>query len=166
MELQCEWTDVAALARGVAADFEPLFAHRRVALAIEHDNRPYWVEADPQRLVQVLANVFDNALKFTPAGGAVKLTVSKRDGTIHLCVRDNGKGIAPDRLPLLLHARMDLRRACGLGLGLAVSRRILERHGGTLAISSSGIGHGTAVLIRLPALDDRPAPTRPVGSAP
>lgn len=163
LDLEREWVDIAALLREVAGDFQPLFDQRRVALRVHAGNEPCWADADAQRLVQALSNVIDNALKFTPAAGTVTISVRRAAAMIDVRVRDTGRGLAPDRLQHVLHSRMDLGRSRGLGLGLAVAQRVLDLHGGALAIRSDGPGRGTEVVLSLPALNDAAATPLPHG---
>ena len=115
------------------------------------------VRADPTRLQQVLWNVIRNAFKFTPEGGSVILT-TKRLPTdrCEIRVRDSGIGIPPDALPRIFHAFDQgaegvTRRFGGLGLGLAISRAIVELHGGSIRAESPGEGLGATFIIELPA---------------
>ena len=112
------------------------------------------VLGDADRLKQVLINLTDNALKFTPPGGRVELLLERADGHARLAVADTGSGIAPDLLPRVMErfARGDASRARatgGSGLGLAIARGIVEAHGGDIAIDSQ-LGRGTTVTISLP----------------
>ena len=123
------------------------------------------VRADADRLQQVLLNIVDNALKFTPADGCVELSAfSEGQTAVIIEVHDTGKGIAPEALPRVFDrfyradsARSRLaHRASGNGLGLAIAKELIEAQGGTISISSAP-GKGTTVTIRLraiPALPD------------
>jgi PAS domain S-box-containing protein len=124
-----------------------------VALAAE-DHR---VWADPPRLTQVLWNLLSNAVKFTPAGGTVTVRswVDDRSRELSIEVRDTGIGIETEVLPRIFEAfeqtgRRITRKFGGLGLGLAVSRAIVDLHGGRLMAASEGRGRGAAFTVRLP----------------
>ena len=113
--------------------------------------------ADGDRLRQVLINLVDNAIKFTPAGGRVTVRVAPaaRPGTVEIAVQDSGIGIPAQDLPRLTERffRVDKARSRalgGTGLGLAIVKHLIQAHGGTLDITST-IGHGTTVLVELPA---------------
>jgi signal transduction histidine kinase len=125
------------------------------------------VLGDADRLKQVLINLTDNALKFTPPGGRVELRLERSNGSARLAVADTGSGIAAELVPRVMDrfARGDASRARatgGSGLGLAIARGIVEAHGGDIAIDSH-VGHGTTVTITLPlpALSKTPGNGQP-----
>jgi CheY-like chemotaxis protein len=109
---------------------------------------------DPVRVEQVLLNVLVNAIKFTPPRGRVEVSVDVSDSLIHLTVTDTGIGISPDFLSCLFdrfsQADESLRKDRGLGLGLTVSRHIVELHGGKISATSEGPGKGASFTIHLP----------------
>jgi signal transduction histidine kinase len=116
---------------------------------------PGWVDGDPTRLEQVTSNLIDNALKYTPAGGSIDITVANVDGEVVLTVRDSGVGIAPDLLPqvfdVFVQGSISLDRSQGgLGIGLSLVRRLVELHGGSVSAQSEGAGNGSIFEIRLP----------------
>jgi signal transduction histidine kinase len=116
---------------------------------------PGWVDGDPTRLEQVTSNLIDNALKYTPAGGSIDITVANVDGEVVLTVRDSGVGIAPDLLPqvfdVFVQGSSSLDRSQGgLGIGLSLVRRLVELHGGSVSAQSEGAGNGSIFEIRLP----------------
>jgi PAS domain S-box-containing protein len=113
------------------------------------------VNADATRLAQIAANMLDNAVKFTPSGGSVDIDVQREGDEALLRVSDNGIGIAPEMLSRVfeLFAQGDQpmgRPAGGLGIGLTLSRRLVELHGGTITVESDGRGHGAQFTVRLP----------------
>src|ERR1700730_1225604 len=115
------------------------------------------VHADPARLEQVVNNLLDNALKYTPPGGRVRVTTEAVGDTAVLRVRDSGQGIRTDLLggvfDLLVREPQSLARSRGgLGLGLALVQRLVELHGGAVAVWSAGPGQGSEFTVRLPAV--------------
>jgi CheY-like chemotaxis protein len=124
---------------------------------------PLWFTADPTRIIQVVANLLDNAAKYTPRGGEIAVTGSREAGEVVLRVRDSGIGIAPELLPRVfdLFAKLD-RSPEGLGVGLTLARALVELHGGTITVESQGPARGSEFVVRLPvgapdALRDRDA---------
>jgi CheY-like chemotaxis protein len=133
----------------------PLATSADHTLTVEPPATPVVVDGDGARLVQVFANVLNNAVKFTPRGGRIWFTAEPQSGEIVVRVRDTGMGIAPDVLPRVFdmfeQAEPILERSAGgLGIGLTLARRLVEMHGGRITISSPGTGQGTEVEIRLP----------------
>lgn len=109
---------------------------------------------DSGRMAQVLWNLLSNAVKFTPEGGLVTVTAERRSHSVSIVVEDTGAGIAADDLPLLFQRfwQGDAgRKASGLGLGLALTRHLVELHGGTITADSDGPGRGSRFEIALPA---------------
>ena len=135
------------------------------------DMAPGWVDGDPTRLEQIATNLIDNAMKYTPPGGTINIAVEEDGDQVLLSVRDSGVGIAPDLLPhvfdVFVQASTTLDRSQGgLGIGLALVRRLVELHGGTVSAQSGGAGEGSVFTIRLPramplAAPQVEAPTRP-----
>ena len=112
-------------------------------------------DADRRALKQIVLNLVSNALKFTPRGGAVTVTLAGHDDTLDLTVTDTGAGIAPGDLDRLGKPYEQVgdndKKAMGTGLGLSLVRAFAELHGGEMIIEST-LGQGTSVLIRLPVL--------------
>jgi len=113
------------------------------------------VIADPGRLEQVLKNLLNNAAKYTEPGGRIWLTAETREGDVVLRVRDTGIGIDREMLPHVFDSYWQVERALdhsqgGLGIGLALVRKLVEMHGGSVSASSRGLGHGSEFVVRLP----------------
>jgi PAS domain S-box-containing protein len=129
----------------------PLVRDREQDLRVQLPGDAIWIYADPDRLQQVFSNLLTNATKFTPSRGRISLTVEADDGAIVVRVADTGRGIPPEMLPrvfdLFTQASTDER---GIGVGLAVVRGLVERHGGTVAGYSEGPGKGAEFVVRLP----------------
>ena len=124
---------------------------------------PTQVLADPTRLLQVIDNILDNAIKYSPAGGLIEVTVRTNDGQAELQVRDSGLGIDAELLPsvfdVFVQGAQTLQRAQGgLGIGLSLVRRLVGLHEGSVTIASAGAGRGCVVTVRLPLLDGAAAP--------
>jgi signal transduction histidine kinase/ActR/RegA family two-component response regulator len=123
---------------------------------------PIPVSVDPDRMEQVVANIVDNALKYTPPGGSVDLAVAAEAGQGVVRVRDSGIGIDPEYLPRVfdVFSRAEGTRDArsGLGLGLTVVRDLVTQHGGSVEAASAGIGQGSEFVIRLPLEDAVDAP--------
>ena len=136
ISLRRERVDVSALFDRVAARHERELQERDVRLVREVHPAAAHVAGDPDRLEQALQNLAANALRHTPAGGAITLTARPGPGTVVLTVRDSGAGVPPEHLPLIFDRfyKADAARkaAGGSGLGLSIVKAIVERHGGTI----------------------------------
>jgi len=126
------------------------------------------IEADANRLQQVVANLLSNAVKFTPAGGRVEVGVARAGDDLRLTVADTGDGLAPEVAPHIFDRFRQAdstitRQYGGLGLGLSIVRHIVERHGGTVQATSEGPGHGTTFTVTLPI--GGPLSDAPIGVA-
>ncbi len=127
------------------------------------------VAGDTDRLQQIVWNLLSNAVKFTPAGGRIDVTASRRGGEVEIVVSDTGVGISPEFLPHVFERfRQEdagtKRRYGGIGLGLAIVRNLVELHGGSVAVNSEGLNRGSRFTIRLPA--PVPAPSEVAGAVP
>jgi len=123
---------------------------------------PGWVDGDPTRLEQIVSNLLDNALKYTPGGGSIDISLARNGDDIVLTVRDSGVGIPSELLPqvfdVFVQGAISIDRSQGgLGIGLSLVRRLVELHGGSVAAESAGAGLGSCFMIRLPATQ-APAP--------
>jgi signal transduction histidine kinase len=128
---------------------------RRLGLSVSVPEEPLWLEADSARLTQAVANLMDNAVKYTPPGGEISVTACREDDEVVLRVRDTGIGIAPEMLPRIfdLFAQGDrslARDEGGLGVGLTLARAVVEAHGGRIDARSEGLSHGSEFLVRVP----------------
>jgi len=129
---------------------------RRIVLLIESAIEPtHQVRADAVRLEQVLRNLIDNALKYSPAETTVHVRVEASDKDVRFSVRDHGAGIAPDKIGLIFERfqqadMSDARPAGGAGLGLAISKGIVEAHGGMIGVDSVGEGAGSTFWFVIP----------------
>lgn len=149
----------------VADFFAPLAQERGVSLEWEDDGAVELV-ADSSRIRQVLSNLLDNAIKYTPAGGRIRISITVVAGMVKLTVSDTGSGIKSEHLPHVFDRfyRADAARSRGVGgsgLGLAICRTIAQAHGGTIDITSDP-GEGTTITVSLPLSHQSAA--QPVGS--
>jgi signal transduction histidine kinase len=156
LALRKEVVELAAIVAGATEATAHLFAARGHRLTVSLPAEPVFLVADPLRLEQVLTNLLANAAKFTDPGGHIRLTAEAEGGQVVLRVRDNGRGIAPDMLPRVFDLFWqgpgpEKKSACGLGLGLALVKSLVESHGGSVAASSDGPGAGSEFAVRLPA---------------
>jgi signal transduction histidine kinase/ActR/RegA family two-component response regulator len=146
----------------------PLIEQRRHRLTVDVPGDLY-IDGDPARLAQVIANLLTNAAKYTEVGGHIDVQAARRDHEVWVRVRDTGRGIGVEMLPHVFDAFAQARQPSdrsqgGLGLGLAIVKSLVEAHGGSVVLQSEGEGRGTACLVTLPvAASDRDAPlTTPV----
>ena len=138
-----------------------------LTLTAQVDTDPIWIHADPTRFEQVLVNLLNNAIKFTPSGGQISVKTSGDGRQAVVVVRDTGMGIPAPLLgrvfDLFVQGDSSLDRSrSGLGIGLALVRQIVTMHGGTVAAESGGPGQGSAFTIRLPLA---PEDVRPLDEA-
>lgn len=151
--LQPAEIDLEEVARPILQSFGPQAAGKEVHLEL-HAVRPAIVEADEQRLSQVFVNLIDNALRFTPPGGAVTVTLDVEDGHAVVRVTDTGMGIPYKDLPYVFERfyvaeRSRTRGVSGAGLGLSIVKQIVEAHHGTVS-AESALGSGTTFTVRIP----------------
>lgn len=131
-------------------------------LTVSLPETPIWLEADQPRLAQVLANLLNNAIKYTEPGGEIELRARREENTAEIRIRDTGVGIAPELLPhifdLFSQADRSLDRSQGgLGLGLTLVRNLVEMHGGDVTARSAGDDQGSEFIVHLPCLAERPS---------
>src|SRR5262249_51648432 len=149
--------DLAEVVAIAVETSRPLVEAHRHTLTVSLPERPARVEADGARLAQVLSNLLNNAAKYTEDGGRIDLIVEQAQGEAVIRVRDNGIGIAPERLPSVFDMFEQIEGAAdrshgGLGIGLTLARRLVEMHGGKIEAHSAGLGNGCEFLTRLPML--------------
>jgi signal transduction histidine kinase len=146
------------LAEAARATLATLAGNGRCAAhRVDHALQPAWVQADGARLEQIIANLMDNALKYTPAGGHIHIDVRREGADAVLEVQDNGQGMPPE----LARSAFDLfvqgergpsRESGGLGIGLTLAQRLAQLHGGEITAASPGPGLGSTFTLRLPAI--------------
>lgn len=145
--------DPAAVVRDVVASQEPIAASKEIAFETSVDRDLPRISGDADRLAQALTNLIGNALKFTPAGGVVRLTVAQRDGMVRFEVSDTGPGISATDLPHLFEPFWQAKKTAhmGAGLGLKITRAIVEAHDGSIEVTNCS-GGGACFRFDLPAI--------------
>ncbi|HEV2880105.1 MAG TPA: ATP-binding protein [Pyrinomonadaceae bacterium] len=121
------------------------------------DRRAGLVSGDPERLQQVMWNLLSNAVKFTPKGGRVQVSLTRVNSCVEITVSDTGEGISAEFLPYVFERfrqadSATTRRQTGLGLGMAITKHLVELHGGTIRADSPGMGQGSTFVLRLPVM--------------
>jgi signal transduction histidine kinase len=148
VELDKEELDLNVVVAAAVEQVRPLIDARRHALTLQLSGRSAHVIGDRTRLVQVISNILNNAAKYTAPGGRITLSVTVDEQHVHVAVRDNGVGIAPDMLPYIFDLftqaeRTPDRSQGGLGIGLALVKSLVALHGGTVRAASEGLGQGS-----------------------
>lgn len=144
--------DIRAVLRDAALDITDVVAARGQELVVVSPSEPLWVDADPQRLQQVISNLLANAMNYTEARGRISLVAARQETAVTLCVRDTGRGIEPQALAHVFDLFCQVRPAegAGLGIGLSVVREIVALHDGRIEARSDGLGMGTEFIVTLP----------------
>jgi PAS domain S-box-containing protein len=153
--LSCAAIDAAASVRAATEMMQPAAQERGVSIVTQGLAEPVTVWADRARLQQIVWNLVSNAVKFTPSGGTVAVRLAVIDGRLQIVVADTGIGIHAEFLPHLFERFRQgddagTRSRGGLGLGLAISRQLVELHGGSIAAESEGEGKGSRFIVTLP----------------
>lgn len=157
IELRCEPVDLDQLCHKMVEYIAPLAEQRNQTLRYESDHQPATINADAQRIKQLLLNLLDNAIKYTDEGGAITLALRATKQDVTLTVSDTGRGIPPEDVPHIFErffrrsAKTADRSATGFGLGLSIVRWIVEAHGGKIDVASQ-LGKGTTFTVTFPAL--------------
>jgi signal transduction histidine kinase len=135
----------------------PQIEGKRHTLTLDVLTEPTWLEADPARLSQVMSNLLDNAAKYTPAGGRIRLGAHAAGGFVEIDITDNGIGIAPDVQPKIFELFAQVSPGAkaheGLGIGLALVQQLVDLHGGTISVTSDGLNRGSTFQVRLPVAE-------------
>jgi PAS domain S-box-containing protein len=166
LQLDRQPVDLAAELPDTLDSLQPLADAKGVELGRELSPGPFVVIGDESRLGQVVRNLVENAVKFTSAGGRIRVRLTQDDGHVELTVTDTGEGFPSEQHAVIFdrfrQSRTPLtRRHGGLGLGLAIVRHLVEEHGGTVRAASPGPGQGATFIMRLPLADAMVAPRAP-----
>jgi PAS domain S-box-containing protein len=157
VELNRERIETAEIVARALEMASPQIEARQHLLTVDVPRPGLAVEADAVRMAQVVSNLLNNAAKYTEPQGRIAVTAGREGDEVVLRVRDSGIGLSAEMLPrifdLFVQARQSLGRQGGLGLGLAIVRVLVELHGGTVEARSEGLGHGTELVVRLPAVE-------------
>jgi PAS domain S-box-containing protein len=163
--LRREPSDLSTLVRNAVETARPLIETGRHTLELELLPERLIVDADPVRLVQVFANLLNNAAKFTEPAGKISVSMARDGASAVVRIRDNGVGISAEMLPRVVDVFVQAdegqsRSQGGLGIGLSLARTLVEMHGGSIEAHSSGVGAGSEFSVRLP-LSAQPRPSEP-----
>jgi signal transduction histidine kinase len=152
LEISRAPVDLTALLKNAAELFQPVAEEKRIHLSAELPKIPLIISGDKNRLQRVAANLLDNAIKYTPDGGAVRLICRAVPGGAEVELRDTGTGIEPEELPRIFdrfYRGEKSRSSCGNGLGLSLAQSIIQSHGGWIAVESRP-GKGSVFKLFLP----------------
>ena len=169
--LEKEHVDMVGVIHTAIEQTSPLLHGKHHSLTTSLEDRAH-VMGDRARLVQIVANLLSNAARYTPEGGRIELVLRRRGGDVEVCLADNGSGIEPEFIPrifeLFTQGERPLDRSQGgLGLGLALVKRLVELHGGKASASSAGPGQGAVFTVSIPAAElEGAAPDASTGSRP
>jgi PAS domain S-box-containing protein len=170
LELKKEIVDLAAILESSVEAARPQAASREIDLQVSLPPTPIRLDGDPVRLAQVFSNILNNASKYTERGGHIRLTSERIGDEAVVTIRDDGMGIPTEMLPRIFQMFTQVdhsldRSQGGLGIGLALVRRLVEMHGGRVDAHSDGLGRGSEFVVRLPVVVDEvpvaPAPDFP-----
>ena len=166
LELRTERVELAKVVQAAIETSRPGIVERGHQLTVTHLPESVTVDADPTRLAQVFGNLLNNAAKFSEPNGRIAMSVERENGDVLVRVRDHGIGIAPAMLPKIFDLFSQLQPSLerdrgGLGIGLALVKRLVEMHGGTVTASSEGIGKGSEFVVRLPVVSTTQESPRP-----
>lgn len=157
LALSLELLDVRDVITKALELASPLLEQRRHHVRIDAPEQPVMVEADESRLTQVFGNILMNAARYTNDGGHVSVEITRSEDQVEVAIQDDGQGIAPELLPKIFdlfvqgHQETD-RSVGGLGIGLTLARRLVDKQGGQIWAESAGVGQGSTFRVRLPAL--------------
>jgi PAS domain S-box-containing protein len=162
IELRSKLVDLGVAVSRTVESIRPVFDERRHGLELLLPREPIFVQADPDRLEQIVGNLLTNAAKYTSAGGRIEVEVRRDAEQAMVRVKDNGIGVRAEMLERIFDTfqqadRVAGRVAEGLGLGLSLVRRLVELHGGTVTASSGGPGQGSEFIVRLPVVEHAPS---------
>lgn len=164
LELKKKLVELKAIVSVAIETSQPHIQEKHHALQFQMPDETLVLEADPTRIAQVMANLLNNAAKYTPRGGRIELSVHRENGEVVISVADNGIGLAQESLDTIFEmfsqAELSVNRTNGgLGIGLSLVRQLVEMHGGAVSAASPGIGYGSTFTVRLPLASHTTLPT-------
>ena len=159
MRIETELVDLVSVVETVSETIQPLADAKDISYRFIRDDDSVFLTADTVRLQQVISNLLQNSIKFTPTGGSIDVSLTRGKATAELRVKDTGVGIEPELLPYIFdrfrQADASARRNfTGLGLGLTIVRNIVELHGGAIEVQSEGKDLGSSFIVTLPLAAD------------
>jgi signal transduction histidine kinase len=154
LSLKTELVEINDLIKQALEMTRPVMDERHHQVEMVNSPDPIYLSADPNRLLQVLANLLQNAAKYTPPAGKIHIRVDQRLNTLAISIKDNGIGMDGELLPRVFDFFTRSDEACslcrGAGIGLALASRLVGAHSGTIEAHSNGKGHGSEFIVCLP----------------
>jgi PAS domain S-box-containing protein len=170
LELRRQRVELGEIINNAVETVQPILAQSDHRFTLTLSAGPLWLDADPLRLAQVFSNLLNNAIKYSPAGGAINLTAGQADGEAVIRISDSGIGIPADKLTGVFDMFMQVDRSLeqshgGLGIGLTLVQYLVTMHQGRVSAASAGAGKGSEFTVCLPLTVAVPAPTPAQDSA-
>ncbi len=153
LEMNCEPLELGACIERVVESLAPAIQKKRLELTMRRGDADVPIAADRKRIEQIVGNLITNAVKFTPSGGRIAVSVGAESQLAVVHVEDSGLGIDPGMLPHVFERHVQdetVRGTGGLGLGLFIVKKLVELHGGTVLVTSEGLGHGSTFTVQIP----------------
>jgi CheY-like chemotaxis protein/anti-sigma regulatory factor (Ser/Thr protein kinase) len=162
IELQLQPLSLPEVLANSLEEVRSAIESRRHEVSVQIQPGQHWVSGDSARLTQVIANLVENAAKYTEPGGRIRVSLSEENGTEVVRVEDTGIGIPTQEISRVFDMFSQVRvhqekNSQGLGIGLAIVHKLVGLHGGTVEATSGGLGSGSTFTVRLPVLEETPA---------
>jgi signal transduction histidine kinase len=163
--LKTEMVEICQLTRDVLQSVCPISQAKSISVGLDCQEQSIVVKGDAKRLRQIFLNLINNAIKFNNTGGRIKIQLQTDSHFFHFSIEDSGEGVDPSFLPNLFHVFKQqepsmTRRHGGLGIGLVISKHLVELHGGIISASSPGLGLGSTFTVSLPIAPKQKGPVR------
>lgn len=167
LEMNCEPLELASCVDRVVESLTPTIQKKGLQLSMHAGGVEVPIVADRKRIDQIIGNLIGNAVKFTPSGGRIAVSVGAEAQCATIHIEDSGRGIEPAMLPHVFERHVQdetVRGTGGLGLGLFIVKKLVELHGGSVAVTSPGLGRGSVFTVHIPLRPGSvPVPCEPVG---